>query len=151
MKVTSDSLWPYGLYSPWNSPSQNTGADSLSLLQGIFPTQGSNPGLLHCGHILYQLSHKGSLFEVKVSGKENHWDRDKTNRLHSDMRQMPFNLEFFQKSSSSKWTDECITICPMVLFKKKKNNKHNSRWQNLRFKLGGKPQCFTLSWNFLIS
>ena len=33
---------------------------SLSLLQGIFPTQGSNPGLPHCRWILYQLSHKGS-------------------------------------------------------------------------------------------
>ena len=48
------------LYSPWNSPGQNTGVGSLSLLQGIFPTQGSNPGLLHCRRILYQLSHKGS-------------------------------------------------------------------------------------------
>ena len=44
----------------WNSPGQNTGVGSLSLLQGIFPTQGSNPGLLHCRWILYQLSHKGS-------------------------------------------------------------------------------------------
>ena len=44
----------------WNSPSQNTGVGSLSLLQGIFPIQGSNPGLLHCKWILYQLSHKGS-------------------------------------------------------------------------------------------
>ena len=42
------------------SPGQNTGVDSLSLLQGIFPTQGSNPGLLNCRQILYQLSHKGS-------------------------------------------------------------------------------------------
>ena len=48
------------VYNPWNSPSQNTGVGSLSLLQGIFPTQGSNPGLLHCRWILYQLSHKGS-------------------------------------------------------------------------------------------
>ena len=48
------------LYSPWNSPGQNTGVGSLSLLQGLFPTQGSNPGLLHCSQILYQLSHKGS-------------------------------------------------------------------------------------------
>ena len=55
------SLPPYELYSPWNSPDQNTGVDSLSLLQGIFPTQGSNPGLPHCRQILYQLSHKGSL------------------------------------------------------------------------------------------
>ena len=58
--VMSDSLWPHGLYSPWNSPGHNTGMSSHSLLQGIFPTQGSNPGLLHCRWILYQLSHKGS-------------------------------------------------------------------------------------------
>ena len=54
--VVSDSLGPRGLYSPWNSPGQNTGVGSLSLLQGIFPTQGSNPGLPHCRQILYQLS-----------------------------------------------------------------------------------------------
>ena len=46
--------------TPWTSPGQNTGVDSLSLLQGIFPTQGSNPGLLHCRRILYKLSHMGS-------------------------------------------------------------------------------------------
>ena len=56
----SDSLRPHRLYSPWNSPGQNTGVGSLSLLQGIFPTQGSKPGLPHCRWILYQLSHKGS-------------------------------------------------------------------------------------------
>ena len=56
----SDSLLHYGLYSPWNSPGQNSGVGSLSLLQGIFPTQGSNPGLPHCRQILYQLRHKGS-------------------------------------------------------------------------------------------
>ena len=49
-----------GLYSQWNSPGQNTGVGSLSLLRGIFPTQGLNPGLLHCRWILYQLSHEGS-------------------------------------------------------------------------------------------
>ena len=54
------TLRPHGLYSPWNSPDQNTGVGSLSLLQGIFPTQGSNPGVPHCRRILYQLSHKGS-------------------------------------------------------------------------------------------
>ena len=58
--VVSASLWPRGLYSPWNSPGQNTGVSSLSLLQGIFPTQGSIPGLPHCRWILYQLSHHGS-------------------------------------------------------------------------------------------
>ena len=58
--VVSDSLQSHGLYSPRNSPGQNTGVGSLSLLQGIFPTRRSNSGLLHCRRILYQLSHKGS-------------------------------------------------------------------------------------------
>ena len=43
---------PVDCYSPLNSAGQNTGVGSLSLLQGIFPTQGSNPGLLHCRRIL---------------------------------------------------------------------------------------------------
>ena len=43
--LVSDSLRPPGLYSPWNSPGHNTEVGSLSLLQGIFPTQGLNPGL----------------------------------------------------------------------------------------------------------
>ena len=62
VKVTQlcSTLWPHGLYSPWNSPGQNSGVGSLSLLQGIFPTQGSNPGLPYCKWILYQLSHQGS-------------------------------------------------------------------------------------------
>ena len=56
VKVASDFLQPHKLYSPWNSLGQNTGIGSLSLLQGIFPTQGSYPGLPHCRWILYQLS-----------------------------------------------------------------------------------------------
>ena len=58
--AVSDYLRPHGLYSPWNSPGQNTGVGSLSLLQGIFPTQGSNRGLLHRRRIRYRLRHKGS-------------------------------------------------------------------------------------------
>ena len=58
--VVSSSLQPHGLYSSGYSPGQNTGMGSLSLLQGIFPTQGSNPGLPHCRRILYQLSYQGS-------------------------------------------------------------------------------------------
>ena len=46
--------------SPWNFPGQNTGVGSLSLLQGIFPTQELNQDLLHCRWILYQLSYQGS-------------------------------------------------------------------------------------------
>ena len=71
MKVSrsfvSDSLRPHGLYSPWNSPGQNTGVGSFSLLQGIFPTQELNQGLLHCRQILYQLSYQGSPMEVEKS------------------------------------------------------------------------------------
>ena len=62
--VVSDSLQPHGLYSPCNSPGQNTRVSSHSLLQGIFPTQESNPVLLHCRQILYQLSHQGLFFQV---------------------------------------------------------------------------------------
>ena len=57
--VISASLRPHGLYSPWTSPGQNTGVGCCSFLQGIFPTQGSNPGLMHCRQILHQLSHQG--------------------------------------------------------------------------------------------
>ena len=55
-----DSLWLHRLYSPWNYPGQNTGVGNLSLLQGIFLTQGLNPGLPDCRQNLYQLSHQGS-------------------------------------------------------------------------------------------
>ena len=55
--IVSDSLQPHGLQParllcPWNSPGQNTGEGCHFLLQGIFPTQGSKPGLLHCRQIL---------------------------------------------------------------------------------------------------
>ena len=62
--VVSNSLRPRGLYSPWNSPGQNTAVGSLSLLQGIIPTQGSNLDLPHCRQILYQLSHQGNPLQV---------------------------------------------------------------------------------------
>ena len=50
VKVTQScpTLQPHGLYSSWNSPDQYTRTGSRSLLQRIFPTQGSNPGLGHC-------------------------------------------------------------------------------------------------------
>ena len=68
--VVSDSLLPHELYSPWNSPGQNTGVGSHFLLQGVFPTQGSNPDLPHCKRILHQLSHHGSPISIdKVFAK----------------------------------------------------------------------------------
>ena len=55
-----DVMVPARHLCPWNPPGKNTRVGSLSLLQGIFPTQGLNPGLPHCRWILYQLSHQGS-------------------------------------------------------------------------------------------
>ena len=51
---------PTRLLSPRNSPGKNTGVGSFSFFQGIFSTQGLNPGLLHYRQILYHLSHQGS-------------------------------------------------------------------------------------------
>ena len=63
--VVSDSLKPHGLQltrllCPWDSPGKNPKMGSHSLLQGIFPTQGSKPGFPHYRQSLYQLSHKVS-------------------------------------------------------------------------------------------
>ena len=81
--VISDSFQSHGLYSPWNSPGQNTGVGSLSFLQGIFPTQGLNPGLPHCRRILYQLrffshasgvQHTGQSYQCwKLRCAEGNW------------------------------------------------------------------------------
>ena len=54
-------LQPARLLCPWDSPGKNTGAGCHTLLQGIVPTQGWNPGLPQCGQILYQLSHWGKV------------------------------------------------------------------------------------------
>ena len=66
----SDSLPPHGLWPasflcPWNFAGNNTGENCDALLQGIFPTQGSNSGLLHCRQILYYLSHQGGTSLIK--------------------------------------------------------------------------------------
>ena len=86
--VVYNSLQSQGLYIPWNSPGQNNGVSSHSLLQGIFPTQGSNLGLRHCRWILYQLSPQGSpvlcllhliyLFNIFLTWKKPHSVKNKT-------------------------------------------------------------------------
>ena len=64
--VVSDSCNPMGcmqparLLCPWDSPDKNNGVGCHFLLQGIFPIQELNLGLLHCRQIVYQLSYKGS-------------------------------------------------------------------------------------------
>ena len=71
--VVSDSLRPHSLYSSWNSPGQSTGVGSLSLLQGIFPTQELNQVLLHCRWILYQLSYHISCHVSKQGCHSHQW------------------------------------------------------------------------------
>ena len=70
---------------------KNTGVGSLSLLQGIFPTQESNPGLPHCRKILYQLSHKGS-----PVGKESTCNEGDTRDVcfYSLVRKIPWRREW---------------------------------------------------------
>ena len=60
----SHGLYPGSLLCPRDSPGKNTGVGCHALLQGIFPTQGSNPGLPHCRQILYQLSYQGSPYNA---------------------------------------------------------------------------------------
>ena len=67
--VVSDSLQLHEL-EHGNSPGQNTGVCSLSLLRGIFPTQRTNPGLPVCRQILHQLSHQGSPMLVEAASKK---------------------------------------------------------------------------------
>ena len=55
------------LLCPWNSPGKNTGMGCRFLLQGIYLTQGSDPGLLPCRQILYCLSHTGSQMHFEQS------------------------------------------------------------------------------------
>ena len=91
----SDSLWPHGLYSPWDSPGQNTGVGNLSLLQGIFPTQGSNPGLPRCRQILYQLSHQGNpkLYMLRVCNM-NRFDTRYALRTFTSVKAMSIPVTF---------------------------------------------------------
>ena len=50
---------PIRLFRPWDFPGKSTGVGCHFLLQGIFPTQGLNPGLLHCRQMILSLSHQG--------------------------------------------------------------------------------------------
>ena len=80
--VVSNSLWLHGLYSPWNSPGQNTGVGSLSLLQGIFPTHGSNPGFHIAGGFFTSWATKGSPRILKwvayPFSSRSSWPRNRT-------------------------------------------------------------------------
>ena len=90
----SDPLRPHGLYRLWNPPGQNTGVGCHSFLQGIFPTQGSNPDLPHCRWILHQLSYQGSpyLNIIKVS-----YEKPTVNIILNGEKQKAFPLRLGAK------------------------------------------------------
>ena len=76
--LLSHGLKPARFLGQWNSPGKNTGVGSHSLLQGMFLTQGSNPGLPHCRQILYPLSHQGSPHRWDMAKK---WKKIIENRI----------------------------------------------------------------------
>ena len=95
--VLYNSSWPHGLYSPWNSPGQNTGVGSRSLLQGIFPAQALDPGLPHCRRILYQSTHQSS-------PKILEWVTYPFSRGSSRPRSLPWIAGGFFTSWATRWT-----------------------------------------------
>ena len=128
MKVTQSCLTlcdPTNLYSPWNSPCQNTGMHSLSLLQGIFPTQGSNSGLPHCRRILYQLSHKGSPRILE-------WGAYPFSSRSSQLRNWSRVSCIAEGQSKCKFAN--VDILPSILFK---------RWAFFYEKAGSYESCWS--------
>ena len=119
--VVSNSLQPHQLYSQWNYLGQNNGVGSLSLLQRIFPTQGSNPGLPHCRWILYQLSHKGSPrildWVAYPFSRGSSWPRNKTGVTCIAGR---FFINWAIKEAYNTITGYCNSI-PKYLVKENKN------------------------------
>ena len=116
--VVSDSLRPYGLHSPWNSPGQNTGVGSLSLLQGIFPTQGSNLGLPHCRRILLPAEPQG---KPKNTGMGSlsflQWilPTQESNQGLLHRRRIPYQLSY-KGSPLSLFNCPFRHLCPLFLF-----------------------------------
>src|SRR5574341_360011 len=95
----SDSFRPHGLQPttllcPWDFPGKSTGVGCHFLLQGIFPTQGSNPGLLHCRQMLYHLSHQGSTHPAKTNKQTQNRGLELTNN--------PENLSLLNYSAEDK-------------------------------------------------
>ena len=91
LTIMSDSLKPHGLNSPWNSPGQDTGVGSCSLLQGIFPTQGSNPGLPHCRWTFFtSWATKEALFKIFYKKRQRN-ERSNCQHLlgHQKIKRVP--------------------------------------------------------------
>ena len=127
---------PMDYNSPWNSPGQNTRVGCHSLLQGIFPAQGSNPGLPHCRWILYQQSHTGSPYQLYLNkiGRNNkvYWRMCRlTQMLHHFVVQ---GLEHWQVSVFTKGRHQWMTVLQRV----------RSIWQHVQF--ATVPSSFATPW-----
>ena len=109
----SDSLWFHGLYSPWNSPNQNTGVGSFSLLEGIFPTQGSNPGLPWCIPA-YNVGYLGSIPGLGRSSRGGHGNPPQYSFLENPHGQRslagysPWGCEELDPTERLNWTEYSI-------------------------------------------
>ena len=114
--VVSDSLQPHGLkptrlLCPWDFPGKNTRVGCHFLLQGIFPTQGWNPGLLHCRQMLYHLSHQGS----SVIPKDNYLKKDICTpvfiaALFTKATTLKSNLNVHQQMNEQRGCGVCVYI-----------------------------------------
>ena len=109
----SNSLQSHGRYHRWNSPDQNTGVGSISLLQGILSTQGSNPGLPHCRQILYQLSYQGVMLKSTSAALTSY---------------SIFNLIFFTSYKTPLRAYSLFTISSLCL-----NKKNKKSWNHFPF------------------
>ena len=97
----SDSLQPCGL-CPWDFPGKSTGVGCHFLLQGIFPTQGSKPGLLHCRQTLYHLSHQPSTNWMKPTHiMEGHLLYSMSSNLNVNFRRTSLAIQWLRLQAST--------------------------------------------------
>ena len=146
--VMCDSLRPHGLYSPVNFLGQNTGVGSLSLLQGVFPTQELNAGLPHCRRIPYQLSYKGSLSWFKEY--ENTWSFSVFSAIFINEHHLSefqnLRISCFLKLMTLMSCFWCLRnffgLCPLL------SNSSTTLWLSLPFYLpwppAGHPACMAI-------
>ena len=117
------TLQPHGLYNPWNSPGQNTGVGSLALLQGLFPTQGSNPGLPHCRRIFLPAEPQGKPKNSGVGSLsllQGIFPTQESNRGLLHCRQILYQLSYQGKSLISNiWVTKLFQTLLCKLSKKK--------------------------------
>ena len=100
------------LLHPRDFPSKNTGMGCHFLLQGIFPTQGSNPGLLHCRQTLYHLSHQWS--PRKINNSSNKYQFSSVQFSHSVVSDSlrPHGLQHASLPCASPNPGACLDSCP---------------------------------------